>query len=265
MQRRVSHKVWSPVRRCQSRPRAYTFPSLHTNRIIRPGGVIGGQLSCENMKSERDVFHEMKTPLSEVVYKNQNRPAPPRDNVVAALKAMSDQQSRQEVPILNMNTDDYGHPLIAAATDEQVLSLRRNREEIFATRSFLDKAITRKAELPEWAQQSPVIPKPLNRAEEEKYSLKNVLNQKKLGTKSFPGQNQGAGSEPKKWDQGTTLSRSNRPDTSNAIPGFLEAPSGLGRPAEEKRFVENLKKTKNQDVPTPPVDDDFDTLPDFLR
>ena len=217
------------------------------------------------MKSERDVFHEMKSPLSEVVYKNQNRQVPPRDNVVAALKAMSDQQSTQEVPILNMNTDDYGHPLIAAATDEQVLSLRRNREEIFATRSFLDKAITRKAELPEWAQQPPVVPKPLNRADEEKYSLKNVLNQKKLAAKSFPGQSQGAGGEPNLRAQGTTLSRSNRPPTSNDIPGFLETPSGFGPPPEEKRFVENLRKAKTQDVPTTPVDDGFDILPDFLR
>ena len=237
-------------------------------RIIRPGGLIGGQLSCENMKSERDVFNEMKTPLSEVVYKNQNRAVPPRDNVVAALKAMSDHQSTQEVPILNTNTDDYGHPLIAAATDAQVLSLRRNREEIFATRSFLDKAITRKAELPEWAQQPPAVPKPVDRADEEKYSLKNVLHQKNLGTKSLPGQRSpGASSEPILRSQGATLSRSNRSANTNDIPGFLDAPRSPSSPPaeEEKRFVESLRKKKTQEVPTAPIDDGYDALPDFLR
>lgn len=219
------------------------------------------------MKSERDVFHETKTPLSEVVYKNQNRVVPPRDNVVAALKAMSDRQSTSEVPILNKNTDDYGHRLIAAPTDEQVLSLRRNREEIFATRSFLDKAITRKAELPEWAQQTPAVPKPLDRADEEKYSLKNVLNQKNLGTKSLPLQRSDAsGSHPiLKQTQGATLSRSNRPASTNDIPGFLDAPSSSSPSAEEKRFVESLLKKKTQEVPTAPIDDGYDALPDFLR
>ena len=215
------------------------------------------------MKSERDVFHEMKTPLPEVIYKNNNRPLPPRDNFAPALKAMSDRQTAYEVPS-NPITDEYGNPLIGSATNEQVLSLRKNREQIFATRNFLDKAMTRKTELPGWAQQTPIVTKPLNREEEEKYALKNVLNKKNQGVKDALSQrNQAASSLPNLKTQGSSLSRGNRSGNANAVPDFLEAPGGVALPEEEKRYVENLLKKKPQEPPA--SDGDYDSLPDFLR
>jgi hypothetical protein len=176
---------------------------------------------------------------------------------------LSDRQTAYEVPS-NPITDEYGNPLIGSATNEQVLSLRKNREQIFATRNFLDKAMTRKAELPGWAQQTPIVTKPLNREEEEKYALKNVLNQKNQGgTNSLSQRNQGVNSLPKVTTQGTTLSRGKRPGNANAVPDFLESPDGVGLPEEEKRYVENLLKKK---PPEPPASDgDYDSLPDFLR
>lgn len=215
------------------------------------------------MKSERDVFHEMKTPLPQVIYKNNNRPVPPRDNFAPALKALSDRQTAYEVPS-NPITDEYGNPLIGSATNEQVLSLRKNREQIFATRNFLDKAMTRKAELPGWAQPTPIVTKPLNREEEEKYALKNVLNKKNQGGKdSLSPRNQGVNSLPNLTTQGSSLSRGKRPGNTNAVPDFLESPDGVGLPEEEKRYVENLLKKKPQDPPA--GDGDYDSLPDFLR
>jgi hypothetical protein len=277
-----------------------------TNSIIRPGGIIGGQLSCENMKSERDIFHETKTPLDEVVYKkskerasaprpdsvlaalrampdrkpiykapakkfntdeygnppsgaevdykSKERASAPRDSVVAALRAMSDRQTTYEVPLENVNTDEYGNPLIGAASNEQVLSLRRNRDAIFATRDFLDQAMARKNELlPEWAQNGMPDPQKMDREEAEKYSLKNVLNDKNRGVNNVLNQNnQGATHGIDLRGQGSTLSRSG-----SSYPDFSGASGGAGLAKEEER---NVAKR-----PEPTDSDDYDSLPDFLR
>ena len=207
------------------------------------------------MKSERDVFNEVKSPLSEVVYKSNERTVPPRDNVVAALKAMSDRQTTNEVPVNNMITDDYGHPLIAAATNEQVLSLRRNREEIFATRNFLDKAMTRKAELPDWVHPTSTGATSLNKKEEEKYALKNVLNKKTQASKMPPNQTILTSSLPPNVPSQGAMSRSRPTQNNDDASSRSPAP-----PKEEKRIVESLLKKKADKS-----DNDYDTLPDFLR
>jgi hypothetical protein len=166
------------------------FTSKPACSVIRPGGKIGGQLSCENMKSERDVFHNSKSPLPQVVYQSDT-PAPrsnrvyesyksdipasrsdrvyesyksdtpnprtqaSRDSEVAALRAMSDRQASYEqvsYEDVRVNKDEYGNPLIGSASDDQVKSLRKNREEMAATRNFLDRATSPKPkyELPDW-------------------------------------------------------------------------------------------------------------------
>ena len=134
--------------------------------IIRPGGKVSGHLSCERMKSERDVFHQTRYPLEEVTHSNpcrliKNTDQPhrtssiknayqtitttnrkkPRDLVVAALRSMSDVQTMSEVDIKNIPTDEVGFPLIGVATEEHVASYRKNRKQIFATRCFLDKCV----------------------------------------------------------------------------------------------------------------------------
>jgi hypothetical protein len=53
---------------------------------------------------------------------------------------MSDQNTPVEIDIERAEKDSYGNPLIGGASDEQVQALRKNRQEIFATRTFLDKA-----------------------------------------------------------------------------------------------------------------------------
>lgn len=218
-------------------------------RIIRPGGKIGGQLSCENMKSERDVFHDTKSPLPQVVYQNTPNPRA-RDSVVAALHAMSDRQTTYEVPLDNVRTDDYGNPLIGGASDEQVLSLRKNREEIFATRSFLNQAMVRKVELPEWAQAVK------GASDNPKDATKEIPNDKvtKVVESTVKGKAEASSEDdPAPEAAPPPLAAPPQPKLTNSgktdveIPGFLENPyAGVSDyiDVQQQRIVESILKQR---------------------